>query len=144
MLIEISPDKLEVKDSGPDSKAGGVKLKASKKDLSSKIPYHLITKETMDSLALGFQCGIKKGYAENDWQAGLPFSVNLGALLRHVFKFTSGEDFNVEYDADGNEFKTHHLDNAMANLSMLVTNIKRKRNDLDDRYNQPDNESDRE
>jgi len=107
-----------------------------KKDVAGKLPYHLIPKEAMDSLATGLECGIKKGYAAHNWTAGLPYmEVHVAALLRHIFKFASGEDMNEELDKDGKPFYTHHIDNAMAHLAMLATQIRRSRVDLDDRWN---------
>jgi hypothetical protein len=107
----------------------------AKKDNAGKLPYHLITKEMMDALAEALELGIKKGYGENNWQKGLPLaSVSVAASLRHTFKYLAGEDLNVEKGINGEEIIVHHLCCAMVNLGMAITQIKRDRKDLDDRY----------
>jgi hypothetical protein len=107
----------------------------AKKDVQGKLPYHLIPKEAMDSMAAGLQCGTTKGYDAHNWQGGLPYmEVHVAALLRHLYKWIGGEEDNIEINAEGKEFATHHLDNAMAHMVMLVTQVRRNRTDLDDRY----------
>ncbi len=104
------------------------------KDTKGKLPYHLITKEMMDSVALGLECGLKKGYPARNWEKGLPLmEVHMAACLRHLYKFQAGYNWNEEQTKDGETFTTHHLDNAMSHLAMMVTQVKRGRKDLDDR-----------
>lgn len=111
-----------------------------KKDLKGKAPYHLITKEMLDGIAKGLNCGILKGYEPRNWEKGLPIvEGHLGAVLRHVFSYMSGQDMNTETDTEGNDFQLHHLDNALTHLAMAVTQIKRGRTDLDDRENKNEN-----
>lgn len=110
----------------------------AKKDNEGKLPYDLITKEMMDALAEGLSCGIKKGYDERNWEKGLPIMKgHIAASLRHIFKFMGGEDINVEKGKDGANIETHHLANAMVHLGMAITQIKRKREELDDRPKTP-------
>lgn len=107
----------------------------AKKDNSGKLPYDLITKEMMDALAEALKLGVDKGYGANNWQAGLPIaSVSVAASLRHIFKYLSGEDINVEVGKSGEKLEVHHLCCAMVNLGMAITQIKRGRVELDDRY----------
>lgn len=107
----------------------------AKKDSSGKLPYELITKEMMDALAEALQLGIDKGYSSNNWQNGLPIaSVSVAASLRHIFKYLAGEDMNVEVGKEGQKLEAHHLSCAMVNLGMAITQIKRGREDLDDRF----------
>lgn len=107
----------------------------AKKDFVGKLPYELITKEMMDALAEALKLGVDKGYGANNWQAGLPIaSVSIAAALRHIFKYLGGEDINVEVGKSGEKLEIHHLCCAMVNLGMAITQIKRGRADLDDRY----------
>lgn len=108
----------------------------AKKDNKGKLPYHLITKEMMDALAEGLQLGLDKGYGARNWEKGLPIvSVSLSSALRHIFKYMSFEDLNIEiHPTTGEELDpVHHLSCAMINIGMAITQIKRGRTDLDDR-----------
>lgn len=110
-----------------------------KKDLTGKLPVHLVTKYMIDGIAEGLLCGMKKGYDANNWQLGLNICEgHLGAALRHMFKYMSGEDINIEHGKNGEEVITHHLDNALTHLAMAVHQIKSGRIDLDDRFKLPE------
>ena len=105
-----------------------------KKDLAGKLPVHLVTEHMIAGIAEGLNCGIKKGYEKHNWKKGLPIcEAHLAAALRHIGKYMSGTDTNVETDKEGNEVLTHHLDNALTHLAMAVHQIKSGRTDLDDR-----------
>lgn len=110
-------------------KSGGIKL-----DANEKPKLYMATRHMLVGISEGLMCGVRKGYPVDNWKKGLPIaSVSLNAALSHIFKYLDGEDMNVEIDVDGNEFETHHLDNALTNLAMAVHQIKSLRTDLDDR-----------
>lgn len=107
-----------------------------KKDTHGKEPLHLLTRQMLAGITAGLECGIKKGYEKHNWKKGLPISeAHLGAALRHIYKYLDGENMNIEVDVNGNNFTTHHLDNALTHLAMAVHQIKSGRLDLDDRVN---------
>lgn len=104
------------------------------KDTTGKAPLHLVTRKMVEGIANGLECGLRKGYEQDNWKKGLPISEgHLGAALRHIYKYLDGEDINIEIAKDGTEFPTHHLDNALTHLAMAVHQIKSGRSDLDDR-----------
>lgn len=110
----------------------------AQKHATGKLPYHLITREMMDGLARGLNLGIEKGYPARNWEKGLPIhECSLASALRHIFKFIDGEDMNIEQNMKTGEDCTpiNHLECALTNLAMAVTQINRGRTDLDDRHN---------
>jgi hypothetical protein len=116
----------------------GVKVHkgGGQKHNSGKLPYYLITKEMMDALAEALQLGMEKGYPERNWEKGLPIcEASLSSAISHIFKYQSGVDYNVEdkLDGSGKCKEVHHLACAMVNIGMAITQIKRGREDLDDR-----------
>lgn len=109
-----------------------------KKDLEGKAPVHLVTLKMLEGITSGLECGLKKGYEQDNWKKGLPISsAHLGAALRHIHRYLDGEDLNTETAKDGTKFTTHHLDNALTHLAMAVHQIKSGRKDLDDRSRKP-------
>ena len=106
------------------------------KHSKGKLPFHLITPEMMTALAEGLQLGLDKGYGARNWEDGLNIhECSLASGLRHIFKYIAGEDYNIETNFEtGEELDpVHHLVCAFINLGMAVTQIKRGRDDLDDR-----------
>lgn len=131
--LDLSPENLvcEVPDLTPDSFSTG-----AKKQSSGKLPYHLIPKEMFDAAAEGLNCGLEKGYEPNNWQKGLPImECHIGPAMRHIMKYASGKDINQEYNMETGDICTplHHLCNAFVHIGMAITQIKRGRDDLDDR-----------
>lgn len=117
----------------------------AKKDTKGKLPYHLITKEMMDSIASGLQCGLRKGYGARNWEKGLPLmECHIAALERHIYQWKAGHNLNIETDKDGHAFETLHVDNIMAHAAMLATQVRRDRYDLDDRPSSLDDEDEME
>jgi hypothetical protein len=57
----------------------------------------LIPMRPLFALAAVIQSGIDKGYEENNWRKGGPWSrAGIGSALRHLFKFIAGEDVDPE------------------------------------------------
>jgi len=105
-----------------------------KKDLTGKLPVDMVTLQMLEGITEGMVCGLKKGYEKHNWKKGVPLcEAHLSAVIRHIFKYMGGEDINVETAKDGSPIYTHHLDNAISHLAMVVHQIKSGRKDLDDR-----------
>ncbi len=105
-----------------------------KKDLTGKLPLHLVTKKMLEGIATAMDVGLKKGYEKNNWQKGLPIcEAHLGAAIRHIGSYMEGHDTNTETATDGSTITTHHLDHALCHLAMAVHQVKSGRTDLDDR-----------
>lgn len=97
----------------------------AKKDLKGKPRFDLIPPEALKSLAEVYALGAEK-YEDRNWEKGIPFSVALGALKRHLNAFELGDMINT---ADG----THeHIAHVMWWAVALTTFIKRGRKDLND------------
>lgn len=97
----------------------------AQKDILGKPRFDLIPPEAMLSLASTFTLGAKK-YNDRDWEKGIPFSVALGALKRHLNAFELGDMINT---ADGD---IEHIAHVMWWAVALTTFIKRGRIDLND------------
>ena len=65
-------------------------------------------------------------YPDNNWRLGQPLSNHLNSLLRHIFKFMSGEDIDKESNLP-------HLYHAITNLAMAIEDL-HNNPDLDDRF----------
>lgn len=84
-----------------------------------------------------------KGYEPMNWlkpEIKCYFvSYLISAALRHIEKFSSGEDYNVEKTLEGQvvvtEFDVLHLESAAYNLLMAAHLFRKGRKDLDDRIN---------
>jgi hypothetical protein len=69
---------------------------SSHKD-SGKLPVMLVPPETIESIATGFQYGLKKGYAESSWkQTPDGLKRYSASVLRHFLRFWSGETIDPE------------------------------------------------
>lgn len=83
------------------------------------VPYELV-----EAAGHGMAYGIAK-YGLQNWRRGIGQSRLAGSVIRHVFKWCSGEDIDPES-------KLPHLSLAASSLGMLLaTNAQRP--DLDDR-----------
>lgn len=78
-------------------------LDGGKKDDEGKLRYDLIPPIPLQELARVYTIGAKK-YGDYNWQNGIAYSRIIAALLRHLYKWILGE----EYDPDGQ----HHLDSV--------------------------------
>lgn len=117
-------EKLKIKCETKMAKAIELKTGA-KKDLSGKLRFDLIPPEVDRSLAETYTLGAEK-YEDRNWEKGIPFSIILGSLKRHLNQFELGEMINT---ADGNLL---HADHVLWWAAALVTFLKRGREDLND------------
>lgn len=97
----------------------------AEKDLKGKPRFDLIPPEAMKALAEVYSLGAAK-YDDRNWEKGIPFSIALGALKRHLNEFELGEKVNI---ADGN---LEHVAHVMWWAVALVTFTRRGREDLND------------
>lgn len=66
-------------------------------------------------------------YPLHNWRKGLQWSRCIGSLMRHLFKFMAGEDFDQETGLP-------HIDHVASN-AMFLQEYFRTHKELDDRYN---------
>ena len=97
----------------------------AQKEISNKPRMDLIAPEMLDALASGLTYGATK-YSARNWEKGIPYMASYAAALRHLLKWAKGIDKD-------DESGLNHIDQAMLNLGMIATQIRRKREDLDDR-----------
>lgn len=82
-----------------------------KKDLVGKIRVELIPPEVILGLGEIFTIGAQE-YGEYNWEKGLKWQDLIGAAMRHLLKWCSGETLD-------RKSRKHHLLHCMANLCML-------------------------
>lgn len=85
---------------------------SGRKDDAGKVDLSLVPMIAIVRLAEAMAVGEKK-YGRYNYCKGLKASQQVGALLRHVFAWFNGEDFDSK---DGQ----HHLGSAMANCLMIL------------------------
>jgi hypothetical protein len=90
-----------------------------------KVPLELIPPEALFEIGRVLQAG-KEKYGEANWAKGIEISRLLGAALRHITQFNSGEDLDEET-------QTLHIANAATNLMFAIWMMK-NRPDLDNRW----------
>jgi len=95
------------------------------KEVEGKLRFDLIPPEAMKALAEVYSLGAKK-YADRNWEKGIPFSVCLGSLKRHLNEMELGELINTK---DGD---LEHIAHVMWWAVAVTTFLRRKRNDLND------------
>ena len=96
---------MSVGDVNSSARGSGARFNDGKPDFSL-IPLRLLEGE-----ARVWMHGERK-YARNNWMKGMPWSVPLASLMRHLAAWQSGEDFDPETGE-------HHLDHASCNIRML-------------------------
>lgn len=92
---------------------------------AGKARMDLLCPIAMEGCAMVLAFGAKK-YAEWNWAKGMPWSKVIGSLLRHTFKFMSGEDLDPESGLP-------HVDHLLCN-AVFLSNYYRRHKMLDDRY----------
>ena len=100
--------------------AKGVKYDSNKPNTALLPPLSLLGA----SRVLGM--GASK-YGPDNWRGGIEYRRLLGAALRHIFAYNSGEDTDPESGLS-------HIHHATVNLMFLGEFIELNRKDLDDRY----------
>lgn len=100
-------------------KSGGVKYD------SNKPMVDLIPAEVIFGLGEVLTFGAKK-YQKANWAKGINHSRLIAAALRHLYKFSNGQDLDDESGLS-------HIDHAMCNLAFLKW-MHTNRKDLDDRW----------
>lgn len=98
---------------------------------TNKPPLELLCKGWLEGTAnvLGF--GAKK-YARHNWTKGIEYSRLMGAALRHLMAFNSGEDTDSESGLS-------HLYHASCCL-MFLSEMQKLHPELDDRYKAQNND----
>lgn len=92
---------------------------------SEKIPLDLLPSDALFEIGKVLQAGQKK-YGTANWAQGIEVSRLLGAAMRHIVQFNSGEDLDEET-------QTLHIANAACNLMFAIWMMK-NRPDLDNRW----------
>ena len=95
----------------------------AEKHLDSKIPIGLVHPEMIMALAEVLAYGAQK-YEPNDWLKGIPHWMLYDSCMRHMMSWRQGVDIDPESGL-------HHLEHALTNLAMIVTQIRLGREDLD-------------
>lgn len=95
------------------------------KHLENKPRVELVPSEMIEALSRPLTYGATK-YSDFNWEKGIPFLTSYAAAMRHLLAWRKGVDIDEESGL-------RHIDQAMLNLGMIVTQTERKRNDLDDR-----------
>ena len=84
----------------------------------------LLDPVALEGLATVLTMGAKK-YAAHNWTRGMLWSRVTGSLLRHLFKFMRGEDYDAESGLP-------HIDHVLCN-AMFLSHYFRMHKSLDDR-----------
>lgn len=90
----------------------------------------LLPSHSLEQIAKVLDFGAEK-YGKYNWMAGMSWSRLLGATLRHIFKFISGEDIDKESNLP-------HLAHAGSCILFLLWYTEH-RNQFDDRYKEEKN-----
>lgn len=80
---------------------------------AGKVRYELIPADALEELAKVYSRGASK-YADRNWEKGMSWSRCFGSLMRHSWKFWSGE-------RDDPETGCHHMAMAAWNCFALLT-----------------------
>lgn len=91
---------------------------------TDKTRFELIPCGALSQVAEVFTTGAKK-YGDRNWEKGMNWSRLVGAILRHIFAWFSGQTFDKETGHN-------HLAHACASLLMLIEYHTTHKN-LDDR-----------
>lgn len=92
---------------------------------AGKEPVDLLSPIALVGTAKILEFGAKK-YSANNWRKGMAWSRCIASLLRHTFKFMSGEDIDHETNLP-------HVDHMACNV-MFLQEYFRTHKELDDRH----------
>lgn len=105
----------------------GTSAGSTKSDIWKPCGMHLIPQEIIHELGAAFKVGAEK-YAPGNWEInGFPVSRLTDALYRHLGAFLAGEDQVPDQP------KEHHLGAVMWCAGVMLTQIRRGQDHLDDR-----------
>lgn len=79
---------------------------------NDKIPLELVPVISLIEAAKVLDFGQKK-YGRDNWRKGIAYSKIFGALLRHLYKWYSGEEIDKETGLS-------HLSHALVNVMFLI------------------------
>jgi hypothetical protein len=99
-------------------------LSKGKKDDQGKLRYDLIPPVALEELVKIYTHGAAK-YGDHNWEKGLSWSRVFGAIMRHLWAFWKGEDYDPESELS-------HVAHAAWGCFTLLTYMKEHRK-LDDR-----------
>jgi hypothetical protein len=97
----------------------------ARKETEGKLRFDLIPPEVDKALAEVYTLGAAK-YDDRNWEKGIPLSVCIASLKRHLNAFELGEMINIK---DGDHL---HIQHALFWCGAIVTFLKRGRDDLND------------
>lgn len=89
-----------------------------------KLKWSLVDWKSLEPMVRVLEMGAEK-YAPYNWTKGMPVTEVSESLLRHMFAFLEGEDFDKES-------KIEHLGHVMCNVMFLI-HIMREKPEFDDR-----------
>lgn len=96
---------MSIGDVASDTKGSGARYN------NGKVPYELIPTHLLESTARVFEHGARK-YATWNWAKGMPWSVLIGCMKRHLAAIERGEDIDPESGQ-------RHVGHLMCNALML-------------------------
>jgi hypothetical protein len=97
----------------------------AQKEVIGKLRIDLVPAEMIEGDAEVLTYGATK-YADHNWEKGIPFMTSYSAAMRHLMQWLKGVDIDTESGLK-------HIEQARLNLGMIVTQLRRGRDDLDDR-----------
>lgn len=70
-------------------------MSEGRKDDGGKAPWHLLPPDALNEIVLVLEFGARK-YGERNWERGMKWSRPFSALMRHMWAWWRGEDFDPE------------------------------------------------
>lgn len=87
---------------------------------TGKMDWSLVDFVSLEPLAEAMMYGADK-YERDNWKKGQSVDGLKSSLLRHVFAYIDGEDFDIESGV-------HHLGHALANIMMTLYQLRQEAN----------------
>ena len=70
-------------------------MSEGRKDDNGKAPWHLLPPDALNEIVLVLEFGARK-YGDRNWERGMKWSRPFSALMRHMWAWWRGEDFDPE------------------------------------------------
>ena len=86
----------------------------------------LVPPEAIEAMGRVLTYGASK-YADRNWSKGIPYMTTYASAMRHMLSWSKG----IDVDEESGQL---HIEMALTNLAMMVTQVVLERDDLDDRY----------